>query len=444
MGAQQSAQKVKIDEVTADDETVVVDPASPPKDKDAKAASAPTEGRSGTVASLIGAPPTKKAPQPLLTREARLAALIEQASSSSPPALAQYLTKAKPFLVPAINMIVTVLNVVGPMYMKAAIIVYDFCKTLPWDLLQATLGIGLCFFGGGYCASIAAAEAFYMTGWFTTRSQLELIYRDALAVAESNKRDDEVDADGDGIADVKQIETAKLVERKMRVAAVAIKDPQRLAAAAGGLYASWLAVQGVLRVKFARTVSVAVAASQFVEYYACKALLPILTPLTGPAFRHWLPIAVKTGCKAVFVGLAWWMQTVVSAVQSALRGGLMFSRAMLSFLNKRGVSSFSLAGAPHPRCSPPPTRTPSFSATPSPIPRARAQASASRSATRTRTSTRRWATRSRRSASGCSCASASACPSRSTSSCGRSTSWSGAPARPRTHAVRAHRWRSLR
>ncbi len=31
-------------------------------------------------------------------------------------------------------------------------------------------------------------------------------------------------------------------------------------------------------------------------------------------------------------------------MQSALRGGLMFSRAMLNYLNKRGVSSFSLGG----------------------------------------------------------------------------------------------------
>ena len=36
---------------------------------------------------------------------------------------------------------------------------YEIGNKLPWDILQAVIGLGLCFFGGGYCASIAAVEA---------------------------------------------------------------------------------------------------------------------------------------------------------------------------------------------------------------------------------------------------------------------------------------------
>jgi len=138
---------------------------------------------------------------------------------------------------------------------------------------------------------------------------------------------------------VKQIATSELIDRKVRVAAGAVKDPQRLSAALGGLYVGWLSVQGVLRVKFAKTINLAVACSQFVEYYVCKALLPVLSPLLADEFRSWLPVAIKTTTKGFFVYFAWKLQEVVSAAQSGMRGGLMFSRGVANFLNKRGYTS---------------------------------------------------------------------------------------------------------
>eukprot|EP00966_Prymnesium_polylepis_P038497 893776-Prymnesium_polylepis.1 len=98
-----------------------------------------------------------------------------------------------------------------------------------------------------------------MTGWPTTQAQLSLIYEELITVNEAQKEDDKKDDDGDGIADVKQISTSELIDRKIRVAASAVKDPQRLATAVGGLYTSWLSVQAVLRIKFARTISIAVS-----------------------------------------------------------------------------------------------------------------------------------------------------------------------------------------
>ena len=78
---------------------------------------------------------------------------------------------------------------------------------MPWDLVQALVGLGLCFFGGKYCASIAAAEAFYLTGWYerTTRFTLGQIYTEIVLVVDANEKDDKKDDDGDGVADVKQL-----------------------------------------------------------------------------------------------------------------------------------------------------------------------------------------------------------------------------------------------
>jgi len=83
-----------------------------------------------------------------------------------------------------------------------------------------------------------------------------------------------------------------------------------------------------------------VLCGRFVEYYVCKLLLPLVAPLLSTEFRAWLPVGIKTGTKALFVYFAWKLQEVVSAAQSGLRGGLLFSRGMCAWLNRRGHKSF--------------------------------------------------------------------------------------------------------
>ena len=284
-------------------------------------------------------------PKGPLTQEDRIAGLIEEAQKRAPPQIAQLLQQAGPVIVPVINLAIPVFNFVAPLYIKLCVAIYTFLTWLPWDLFQALMGLGLCFFGGGYCASIAACEAFAMTGWPVTKRHLTDVWESAGAIVEAQRADSKKDADGDGVADVDRLPASQLIDRKMRVAAQAVKEPQKLAQAVGGLYTGWVAVQGVLRVKFARTINLALSCSQFVEYYVTKALLPFLTPFVPKEFVHWLPTFLSSSTRGFFVYLAWKLQEVISAVQSGLRGGLMFSRGLLNWLNKRGfysIGPFSL------------------------------------------------------------------------------------------------------
>ena len=98
----------------------------------------------------------KKPPGTLLTHEDRLDILIKDASARAPPQLAELLLKARPIITPAVVVLIKVVNVVGPLYVGLFTLIYKFLAALPWDLFQAAMGLGLCFFGGGYCASIAA------------------------------------------------------------------------------------------------------------------------------------------------------------------------------------------------------------------------------------------------------------------------------------------------
>ena len=51
-------------------------------------------------------------------------------------------------------------------------------------------------------------------------------------------------------------------------------------------------------------------------------------------------MVIRGWTKAFFIYWAWKMQEIISAIQSALRGGLMFSRGLLNYINKRGFKSF--------------------------------------------------------------------------------------------------------
>merc|ERR1739848_570877 len=135
------------------------------------------------------------------------AAASSSASSpiSVPPALANVLQKLGPVLIALGN----VLNAVEPYVERAIDGVskgYELIKPYhPDEFVPALFGLFTAFFGGHYLLTIAAVEAYRMTGWDRTQKYLMLIWEDYCIVRDESRRDDCVDADADGIADVKQI-----------------------------------------------------------------------------------------------------------------------------------------------------------------------------------------------------------------------------------------------
>ena len=129
-------------------------------------------------------------PEPVDPNEHFLRPLEKKPASAQkewqPPALARLLLQ----FAPLIRAIMMVLSVVAPIYLKAFQLLHAIIKVMPWDLVQALVGLGLCFFGGKYCASIAAAEAFYLTGWARTRGALGQIYTEIVLVVDANEKDD--------------------------------------------------------------------------------------------------------------------------------------------------------------------------------------------------------------------------------------------------------------
>lgn len=79
-----------------------------------------------------------------------------------------------------------------------------------------------------------------------------------LKVQEFSALDDQVDEDGDGIADVDQIDSKALLMRKTNLALTKV-DPGKIDKAMGGLYLSWIAIIATLKVQFARTITLALS-----------------------------------------------------------------------------------------------------------------------------------------------------------------------------------------
>lgn len=150
-----------------------------------------------------------------------------------------------------------IIDYCGPLYIKLFQLGYRLYHELPTDLLSALIGLGLSFCGGAYCASISAIQAVRMSGWDRTQSALEEVYTDVCVMYKAYVEEDSTNADD-------------LLTRKLAVVAVAVKDPEQLSAALGGLYTSWLAVQAVLRIEFAKTITLGVSIAAMATPYLQK------------------------------------------------------------------------------------------------------------------------------------------------------------------------------
>lgn len=124
-----------------------------------------------------------------------------------------------------------------------------------------------------------------------------------------------------------------------------------------------------LKIQFARTVSLGLSISKSLRPFGVKYVVPALQEAAPKDVKKWVPIIFDFAVKAFVVSVAWMIQarlaerccrcgctsrlrrsplltqsrpfvparpqTVVSTVQSALRGGVMFSTHIVAFLSSK-------------------------------------------------------------------------------------------------------------
>ena len=83
--------------------------------------------------------------------------------------------------------------------------------------------------------SISHTQAAEHGGLTTVRKSLSSLTNEIMIIINESKKDDKVDADGDGIPDAKQISGRELVKRKVKLVLTKM-DPEKVNTAIASLY----------------------------------------------------------------------------------------------------------------------------------------------------------------------------------------------------------------
>jgi hypothetical protein len=116
-------------------------------------------------------------------------------------------------------------------------------------------------------------------------------------------------------------------------------DPQRFTTAIVGLNAGLVAVVATLKVQFAKTITLGAALSKAIDGPAKTFLTPLVTAVLPKPYKKWADVLVTYSVKSFAISIAWTLRRVMSSFHSAIRGGLMFSTNLLSYLRDMGYIS---------------------------------------------------------------------------------------------------------
>lgn len=111
--------------------------------------------------------------------------------------------------------LVTIIEPLAEKIWSSAVSAWSVLAPYQDDFLPVVAGLIMIFYGGSIPLTIAATEAFRLTGWDRTKSSLLILAEQFNKALEASKKDDQVDENKDGIADVKQIDPKALVQRKI-------------------------------------------------------------------------------------------------------------------------------------------------------------------------------------------------------------------------------------
>jgi len=244
-------------------------------------------------------------------------------------------------LAPYVGKVFQAINFVTPYVEKVIAMLVYLHSVLPMDVLSAIFGLILCFFGGTFAVSIAAYEAFMMVGYQDSKVALLYLYSEFVKVKNSYIQDDQKDDDGNGVPDVQEISTEKLIQRKALVFFSSVEDPEKITEAWGGVVSGFMAVLATLKIEFAKVITLGVAIGNTLRKPLAFVMAPVLGQLLGEEYGRWTNVIINSTAKLIAISIAWNVQKVVSAFHSAIKGGLIFSRHIIVFLNKKGLISIN-------------------------------------------------------------------------------------------------------
>ena len=176
-----------------------------------------------------------------------------------------------------------------PLIIKYGRVVRVYIDKLPANAFNFLVGFIFCFFGGLYPVLFAAIQAANYGGRKAVMDALRDIADEVLKIIEESKKDDKVDADGDGKADVNELATKEFVQRKFLLV-IKKMDPLKVDKAISNIYQVWLAVAAVLTIEFARAISLALSIAEFIKQPTNRYIAPFVKKVVPDEYDKWVPI----------------------------------------------------------------------------------------------------------------------------------------------------------
>lgn len=242
--------------------------------------------------------------------------------------------------------VISAITVAIPFLITSTKKVHHEFQRLPQNALLFVYGFVFCFFGGAFPTLFAALQAAEYGGRKEVWSSLLILADEATIIIEESKKDDDTDANKNGKKDVDEISGSEFLTRKTKLV-LRKMDPQKVDTAIATIYRVWLSVAAVLSIQFARTLSMALVIADFLKRPGDRFIAPTLQQVIPNDYDKWVPIVLGWIAKAIAISLAWYIQSVVSALASALKGGLMMARASYQFCLYREIKLFGLIPDDH-------------------------------------------------------------------------------------------------
>eukprot|EP00747_Dinoflagellata_sp_TGD_P024135 gnl/TRDRNA2_/TRDRNA2_130342_c1_seq1.p1 gnl/TRDRNA2_/TRDRNA2_130342_c1~~gnl/TRDRNA2_/TRDRNA2_130342_c1_seq1.p1 ORF type:complete len:343 (+),score=81.68 gnl/TRDRNA2_/TRDRNA2_130342_c1_seq1:87-1115(+) len=284
------------------------------------------------MAPKAKAAPAKAAPaDPVEAEKERLTKLVSAACDNLPEKVRPYGKQAAPYAA----LVIVLIQQAMPYILMAIEKVQEVYSKMPRLILEAILGFVICFFGGVFPTTIAAVEAWRLSGGEEAVENVKVLYQNLMKAHEASKKDDVKDENNDGVADVDQIEGKQLLARKVGVL-LANTDAKQINDAVAGLWTGWMGVLAVLKIQFARTITLGHSIGEQIYKPASRYIEPALKEAIPEEYKQWVPIVMRWTCKAVAITIAWWIQRIISASHAAIRGGLLCARALVNYLHQQG------------------------------------------------------------------------------------------------------------
>lgn len=290
--------------------------------------------------------------------------------------IGEILNKLKPIF----DFIALIINIIVPVIVFIITSILKIINLIPSDFIYAFTGLVIAFFGGIFSVTLSAVEAFYESAYDIVTKNGTYIYREfkllkyksneqekkimekesisfssrnSMRQSTSKDRDtrqvnlnteesvnDNNNNDLKGTNTEGEIQVSSPVTQKISFFFANCGNPVMFMDMLYGIANAFFAVVAVLKVDIAKNIALGISIGENIRKPAAYYLAPILGTILNTKYHKWIAALINLICKSIAIIFAIFLEEAVSMVQTSIRGGLMFSRSILHFLNKMKIIKF--------------------------------------------------------------------------------------------------------